>query len=100
MSDVPRIKGVEPKFAIPGGEIAVDCEGFEAGHGSGSSLTLGGTPCRIVAASAGRILAIVPNIDSDGRTQLQIESNGSTSEPFTVVIGKFLVGDMHVVANP
>ncbi len=100
MSDKPRIKGVEPKFAIPGGEIAVDCEGFDAGHASTSSLTLGGTPCRIVAASAERILAIVANVDSDGRMQLQIESNGSTSEPFTVVIGKFLVGDMHVVANP
>src|SRR4051812_32792341 len=100
MSDKPRIKSVEPKFAIPGGEIAIDCEGFGAGHSSTSSLTLGGTPCRIVAASSERILAIVPNVDSDGRMQLQIESNGSTSEPFTVAIGKFLAGDMHMVANP
>lgn len=95
-----RIKGVEPKFAISGGEVAVDCEGFDARHGSGSWITLGDVGCRIVASSSTRVVAIIPNVDSDGRMQLQLGSGDAKSAPFPITIGKFLAGDMHMVANP
>ena len=90
---------VEPPYAIPGGEITIECEGFDAAYGNGT-VEIGGEKSRIIAASTSRILAIVPNVDSDGRTHLRITSGGKTSEPHTLAVGKFLVGDMHIVANP
>lgn len=94
-----RITRVEPQFAIPGGEITIECEGFDASRGLGW-VEAGGEQCRIVAASSTRILAMIPNLDSDGRTHIQLRSAGAKSEPFPLTVGKFLVGDMHMVANP
>jgi sugar lactone lactonase YvrE len=95
-----RITRVEPEFAIPGGEIAIECEGYDAGHQSKSVVSIAGEACRVVAASSDRILAIVPPVDSEGRTQIVIGSDKGQSEPFPIIIGKLLIGEMHIVANP
>ena len=56
-----KIVSVEPSYAIPGGEIAVTCEGFRLQPGTADGVYIEGTQCRIVAASVNRILAIVPD---------------------------------------
>ena len=100
MSQAGKITRVEPKFAIPGGEIAVECEGFDARFGSGWGVFIGEEQCRVVAASSTRILAIVPEGDGEGRTQIHLENNGARSDMFPIVVGKLLTDGMHIVANP
>ena len=100
MNQTAKITKVQPQFAIPGGEIAIECEGFRAGHGSGDGVFIGEERCRIVAASSHRVLAIIPEGDGDGHTQIYLENGGKRSEMFPIVVGKLLVGGMHIVANP
>ncbi|CAN5567326.1 hypothetical protein BH10ACI2_BH10ACI2_20550 [soil metagenome] len=101
-----RITSVEPKYAIPGGEIAITCEGFNASHAADGGVFIDGSHCRIIAASSRRVIASVPDaeeIDNGpgaNTAQLHLESSGAVSEPFPVNIGRKLVGGMHIVANP
>ena len=74
MNQTAKITRVEPPFAVPGGEIVVTCEGFRAGHGSDDGVFIGEERCRLVAASSSRVLAIVPDGDGEGHTQIYIES--------------------------
>ena len=99
MSQKLQITAIEPQYAIPGGEIAIACEGFDAGKGS---VSIGGELARITAASSKRILVSVPAIGEtdDGQTHIHIESGGATSEPFPFYVGRLLVDGMHIVANP
>ncbi|HEX3102429.1 MAG TPA: IPT/TIG domain-containing protein, partial [Pyrinomonadaceae bacterium] len=100
MDQIGKITRVNPPFAIPGGEIVIECEGFRAGHRAGTQVFIGEESCRIVAASSNRVLAIVPEGDGEGHTQIHLESGGARSVMFPIVVGKLLVGGMHIVANP
>lgn len=100
MSQKLKITAVEPRYAIPGGEIAISCEGFDAS--STHCVFVGGEQCGITAASSKRILASVPAISesNDGKTIIHLESGGAKSEPFPFYVGRLLVDGMHIVANP
>ena len=100
MSQIGKIIGVGPAFAIEGGEIAIETEGFQVDVRGNNGVFVGGERCRIVAASSQRVLAIVPEIVGGGDTHIHLESGGARSEPFPLVVGKKLLGDMHIVANP
>lgn len=100
MANRLKIINVEPPYAIPGGEIIVSCEGFRMEASSLDGCYIEGMQCRIVAASATRILAIVPDDIGGSKTILHLVSEGATSETRIVMIGKKLAGDMHIVANP
>jgi len=99
MNKAGKIVAVDPPNAIPGGEVAIDCEGFGAGEPD-SACFIGGEKCRTVAASSSRILAIVPEGITSEHTHVHLESGGEQSATFPMVVGKKLVGDMHIVANP
>lgn len=100
MSQKLKITAVEPRYAIPGGEIAITCEGFDASKIGG--VLVGGQQARVTAASSRRILAIVPAISEseDGQTHIQLDSGGAKSELFPFYVGRLLVDGMHIVANP
>ncbi|MEP6848797.1 MAG: gluconolaconase [Acidobacteriota bacterium] len=100
MNKAGRINSVFPQYAIPGGQIAIECEGFDVDHHRGFGCYIGGERCRLVAASSRRILAIVPEGVATENTQLHIESGGEQSESVPLTIGSRLADDMHVVANP
>lgn len=100
MDQAGKIKAVEPKYAIPGGEIAVETDGFIADPRGGSGVFIGGERCRLTAASSSRVLAIVPEGVESTHTHIHLESDGRQSEPFPIIIGKKLADDMHIVANP
>lgn len=99
MNRAGRIVKIFPPYAIPGGEIAVECEGFTVDVEGRHACYVGGEPCRIVAASRSRVLAVVPE-DVDGETVLHLESGGEASDAAEIVIGSLLADDMHIVANP
>lgn len=95
-----KIIAVDPPYAIPGGEIAVTCDGFRIAHGTPDGCYVEGIQCRITAASSTRILAIVPDEIAGGKTKVHLESLGAVSKELEITVGRKLVGDMHIVANP
>jgi sugar lactone lactonase YvrE len=97
MKDRLKIVAIRPGNAIPGGEIEIDCEGFDAGAGS---VTVGGQACRLVGASSTHVIAVVPDDITGGEVPVQIESRGGTSGSRPVTIGHMLAEEMHLVANP
>ena len=100
MSRTINITGIDPEYSIPGGEIAVECEGFTVTDLGTFGCYVGGQECRIVAASSQRILAIVPEGIETAYTHLHLESPETSTELTEIVVGERLVEDMHIVANP
>lgn len=100
MGNQVKIIAVEPPYAIPGGEIAVTCEGFRMVAGTPDGCYIEGMQCRIVAASTTRILAIVPDEVAGEKTFIHLESQGADSNTQEITIGRKLIDGMHIVANP
>lgn len=100
MSDVVKINSIEPPFAIPGGEIVVNCEGFAALMHENDGCYVAGAKCRIVAASSQRILAILPEESGEGKTLVHLESGGAISNAHEITVGQKIADGMHIVANP
>jgi DNA-binding beta-propeller fold protein YncE len=100
MNKVGKIKSVTPQYAIPGGEVSIECDGFRTLPAGEHAALLDGQPCRIVAASPRRVLASLPDIDSNGRSTIQLESAGVETEPARLTVGRVLAEGMHIVANP
>lgn len=98
MAKAGSIIGISPRFAIPGGEIVIECEGLKVESG-GFGCFADGIKCRVIAASSERVLAAVPN-EVSGSVGVQIESSGGITEPYNITIGELVSGTMHMVANP
>jgi sugar lactone lactonase YvrE len=100
MSKAGKIISISPRYAVPGGEIVIDCEGFEVGDFGTYGCFIGGIPGKIVGASSTKIVVIVPEGIDSAHTHVHLESNGEQSDSYELVIGARLVADMHIVANP
>jgi sugar lactone lactonase YvrE len=100
MNRAGRIISIRPEFAVPGGELTIECQGFEIDGGRDYGCYVGGGECRLPAASADRILAIVPERIAFDPTLVQLMSGGESSDPVRMTVGRRLVDDMHIVANP
>lgn len=100
MNQAGRIRSVDPPYAIPGGEITVNCEGFRVTAGKDDGVFIGGVKCAVTAASSSRILARVPSEIPSEHTHIHLESGGEQSGPVDMVVGKRVVENMHIVANP
>lgn len=100
MNKAGRIISVNPPHAIPGGEISIECEGFQPRDYNEYGCFFGGQAARIVGASSKRVLAIVPEVFDSTDAEIYLESGGARSEPFSVKVGKKLADDLHIVANP
>src|SRR5947209_4512773 len=100
MSGAGRIVRVDPEAAIPGGEVAIDCEGFDA-IGAGSRLaSFAGAQAHLVAASNGRLLAIVPDEIASGDIEVTVNDPSGDAPSSRCIVGKKLAADLHPVANP
>jgi hypothetical protein len=60
MSKAVKILRIDPTFAIPGGEVTIDCEGFDTSDPTLCAVWFGEERAPIVALSPKRVLAIVP----------------------------------------
>lgn len=100
MNQAGKIVSVDPPFAIPGGEITINCENFRMTAGSDSGVFIGGVKCAVTAASSSRILAKVPFEIPSEHTHIHLESGTSQSELFEMVVGRRIAENMHIVANP
>lgn len=100
MNKAGRIISINPSYAIPGGEIIINCENFQMGKTGEYGCYFDGKAARLVGASANRILAIMPENFDTAEVEVYLESGGDRSEARTVIVGEKLADDLHIVANP
>ncbi|NOT48342.1 MAG: gluconolaconase, partial [Acidobacteria bacterium] len=99
MNNAGTIRSVTPKYAIAGGEIAIECDGFQLDADGAYGVYVNAVPCKIVAASPSRILAIVP-VCPPGEANVHLETGTDASPSAETVIGEKIADEMHIVANP
>lgn len=100
MSSEGRITSISPEFAIPGGEILIECEGLRLKDPLAFTCEIGGSAARVTSASPKRILAIVPEDSEWGPVDVVIKDGDGLSAAARLTVGKKLAGDLHQVANP
>lgn len=100
MSKAGRIISIKPPYAIPGGEISIECEGFEINQTDEYGVYFDGQKARLVGASSKRVLAIVPEDFDEIDVEVYLENGGERSDSVTLIVGKKLADDLHIVANP
>ena len=99
MNNAGTIRSVCPEFAIAGGEVTIECDGFRLDPDREHGAYVNGMACTLVAASPKRILAIVPDC-SPGEAVVHVESGGSESPTVDIIVGEKIADDMHIVGNP
>jgi sugar lactone lactonase YvrE len=99
MGSAAKIVSIDPPYAIAGGEIVIDCTGFDTREPSRCEVLIGVAPAQIVALGPRRVLAIVPETQG-GTVQVRLGSYGDLSEPAHLTVARKLAGDLHPVANP
>ncbi|HEX8846288.1 MAG TPA: hypothetical protein VF791_16695 [Pyrinomonadaceae bacterium] len=100
MSGAGRIVRVNPSAAIPGGEVIIECADFDTSNVGTCGSWFEDSPGRLVAASASRVLAIVPEMNGSGEARVMLESNSQRTAPAKLIVGRKLAEDLHLVANP
>ena len=93
---------VVPSAAIPGGEVSVECSGYDTSNLRECRVTFDGTAGQMVGAAPWRVMAVVPeSLEGGGPVELVLESrDGVSAGPANVVVGRKLAEDLHMVANP
>src|SRR5215203_870789 len=99
MSNLAKILNIDPPYGIAGGEIVIDCTGFDTTDPSQCAVLIGDTPAQIVASGPRRVLAVIPETKG-GKAEVRLKSGDRLSEPAQLTVGKKLAGDLHPVANP
>lgn len=100
MSKAGRILSINPTYALPGGEILIECENFQVDPNGDFGCYFDGQRARLVGASSNRILAIVPDDFDTTDVEVHLESGGDRSESVQIIVAKKLAEDLHIVANP
>jgi sugar lactone lactonase YvrE len=100
MNKAGKIISINPPYAISGGEVLINCEGFQAGSADEYGCYFDGQAARIVGASKSRVMAIVPDDFDTTKVEIHLENGGDRSASKNIVVGKKLADDLHIVANP
>ena len=99
MAGSAKILGIDPVYAIAGGEVIIDCAGFDTRDPQRCEVLVGSAPAQIVALGPRRVLAIIPE-NKGGQVDVRLQSGGELSEPVRLTVARKLAGDLHPVANP
>jgi sugar lactone lactonase YvrE len=99
MGSAAKIIGIDPPYAIAGGEVVIDCTGFDTSEPSQCAVLFGDTAASIVALGPRRVLAIVPETKG-GSVPVTLRSGNNESEPVPITVARKLAGDLHPVSNP
>jgi sugar lactone lactonase YvrE len=99
MRSSAKIVAVDPVYAIAGGEIIVECTGFDTRDPSECEVLVGDVAAPIVAIGPRRVLLTVPETKG-GEVELRLKSGNNVSEAARLIVARKLAGDLHPVANP
>src|SRR5215211_7818497 len=99
MGNAAKIVSIDPPYAIAGGEVMIECTGFDTREPSRCAVLVGDAEAQIVALGPRRVLAVVPETKG-GRVPLTLRSGDNESQPAYMTVGRKLAGDLHPVSNP
>jgi sugar lactone lactonase YvrE len=91
---------ISPKSGIAGGEVTIDCGGFDTSEPAKCAVWFGTEQAHIVALGPHRVVALVPELKQIGPVEVILESLGNRSAQTTFVVGKKIAEDLHPVTNP
>jgi sugar lactone lactonase YvrE len=94
-----RILGIDPVYAIAGGEVIIDCADFDTRIPHHCGVLIGNVPAHIVALGPRRVLVTVPETKG-GEVEVRLQTGTVLSEPAPLTVARKLAGDLHPVANP
>ena len=95
-----RIVQTSPRAAIPGGEVLIECSGFDAVETRHWNCFIGENECRLVGASKSRILALVGAGLPSGEQNVRVEIGELSANNASLIVGSELADELHPVANP
>src|ERR687884_1019293 len=97
-----QIVRVVPSAAIPGGEVSVECSGYDTSNLRECRVTFDGTAGQMVGAAPWRVLAVVPeSLEGGGEVELVLESrDGVRLGPARPLVRRRLPQNLNIVANP
>lgn len=96
---VGKILNIDPPYGIAGGEIVIDCDGYDTSDPGSCAVLIGDAPAPIVACGPRRVLAVIPETKG-GRVEVRLGSRNQLGEPAYITAAKKMAGDLHPVANP
>jgi sugar lactone lactonase YvrE len=99
MASAGKIIKIDPSYGIAGGEIVIDCEGFDTADPAMCAVVVDDMVAPIVALGPNRVLAIVPET-TGGEVDVRLQNGTEFSAPARMTVGRKLAGDLHPVANP
>lgn len=100
MNKAGKIISINPPRSIPGGEVLIECENFKVNAVDEYGCFFNGQRAQLRAASANRVVAIVPDSLQTTDVSVHFESGNDKSDPVQIIVGKKLTGGLHMVANP
>jgi len=95
---IPRIEGVSPAAAIPGGEIEIRGSGFVTRSFARPHVHFGEAEASVALSGPQRLVVRVPESASGGT--VRVTSGTQESQPFPVSVGMQIADNLHPVANP
>lgn len=95
---VPRIEGVTPSAAIPGGEMVIRGSGLAPRVGPRPSVHFGEADAGLMLVTENRVIVRVPDGASEGT--VRIANGNGESAPHPVSIGLRIADNLHPIANP
>src|SRR5688500_1970110 len=99
MGNSVTIRGIDPVYALAGGEVIIDCVGFDTREPRRRGVLVGAVPAQIVAIGPRRVLATIPETKG-GEVEVRLQNGAEFSEPSRLTVARKLAGDLHPVANP
>jgi sugar lactone lactonase YvrE len=95
---IPRIEGVSPAAAIPGGEIEIRGSGFVSRSFARPVVRFGEAEASVALSAPQRLVVRVPESASGGT--VRVTSGAQESQPFPVSVGLQIADNLNPVANP
>jgi IPT/TIG domain-containing protein len=95
---IPRIEGVSPTAAIPGGEIEIRGSGFVSRTFARPQVHFGEAEASVAMSGPQRLVVRVPEGASGGA--VRVAAGSHESQPFPVSVGLQIADNLHPVANP
>jgi sugar lactone lactonase YvrE len=100
LSRAGNLLRIDPAAGIPGGEVIVECAGFDTSEPTECAVWFNQERAPIIALGPKRSLAIVPELKRSQAAEIRLESGAARSDALSFTIGKSLASDLHPVANP
>jgi sugar lactone lactonase YvrE len=96
-----QIVRVDPPAALPGGEVSIECDGYDTSNLRECRAEIGGRDARLVGAAPWRVLATVPEAHEGGEAEVVLwGAGGRSGGAARLLVGRKLAEELHVVANP